>query len=178
MKQLKELWTLVNNWLGNGKKCIIGLVFFLVGFVMNWFSHPVEGLSQIPFTLMTAGGLCLVNALFSKWTDKNINLLFFVLAFICVMDLGIVLHDGYCYLCLHSFFMGIKLCPFAVGRSRRCCQEDCNVVFGNGLQCRDYGSSVCWFDLAGIVKSVDSFSETTLFVLKVKKSCIFKRKFS
>lgn len=53
MKQLKELWTLVNNWLGNGKKCIIGLVFFLVGFVMNWFSHPVEGLSQIPFTLMT-----------------------------------------------------------------------------------------------------------------------------
>ena len=49
MKQLKELWTLVNNWLGNGKKCIIGLVFFLVGFVMNWFSHPVEGLSQIPF---------------------------------------------------------------------------------------------------------------------------------
>ena len=25
MKQLKELWTLVNNWLGNGKKCIIGL---------------------------------------------------------------------------------------------------------------------------------------------------------
>ena len=54
MKQLKELWTLVNNWLGNGKKCIIGLVFFLVGFVMNWFSHPVEGLSQIPFTLMTA----------------------------------------------------------------------------------------------------------------------------
>ena len=86
MKQLKELWTLVNNWLGNGKKCIIGLVFFLVGFVMNWFSHPVEGLSQIPFTLMTAGGLCLVNALFSKWTDKNINLLFFVLAFICVMQ--------------------------------------------------------------------------------------------
>lgn len=76
------------------KKCIIGLVFFLVGFVMNWFSHPVEGLSQIPFTLMTAGGLCLVNALFSKWTDKNINLLFFVLAFICVMDLGIVLLDG------------------------------------------------------------------------------------
>ena len=94
MKQLKELWTLVNNWLGNGKKCIIGLAFLLVGFVMNWFSHPVEGLSQIPFTLMTAGGLCLVNALFSKWTDKNINLLFFVLAFICVMDLGIVLLDG------------------------------------------------------------------------------------
>lgn len=94
MKQLKELWTLVNNWLGNGKKCIIGLAFLLVGFVMNWFSHPVEGLSQIPFTLMIAGGLCLVNALFSKWTDKNINLLFFVLAFICVMDLGIVLLDG------------------------------------------------------------------------------------
>ena len=94
MKQLKELWTLVNNWLGNGKKCIIGLAFLLVGFVMNWFSHPVEGLSQIPFTLMTAGGLCFVNALFSKWTDKNINLLFFVLAFICVMDLGIVLLDG------------------------------------------------------------------------------------
>ena len=43
---------------------------------------------------MTAGGLCFVNALFSKWTDKNINLLFFVLAFICVMDLGIVLLDG------------------------------------------------------------------------------------
>ena len=32
--------------------------------------------------------------MFSKWTDKNINLLFFVLAFICVMDLGIVLLDG------------------------------------------------------------------------------------
>ena len=38
MKQLKELWTLVNNWLGNGKKCIIGLAFLLVSFVINWFS--------------------------------------------------------------------------------------------------------------------------------------------
>ena len=33
MKQLKELWTLVNNWLGNGKKCIIGLAFLLVGLI-------------------------------------------------------------------------------------------------------------------------------------------------
>lgn len=94
MKQMKELWILVNNWLGNGKKCMIGLVFLLVGFAINWFSHPAEGLSEIPFVLMVAGGLCLVNALFSKGTGKNINLLLFVLAFICMMDLGIVLLDG------------------------------------------------------------------------------------
>ena len=178
MKQLKELWTLVNNWLGNGKKCIIGLVFFLVGFVMNWFSHPVEGLSQIPFTLMTAGGLCLVNALFSKWTDKNINLLFFVLAFICVMDLGIVLLDGDFSQFTTMVTVTCACTGFSWALNFALLQSVEVDGAANGLQCRDYGSSVCWFDLAGIVKSVDSFSETTLFVLKVKKSCIFKRKFS
>lgn len=90
MKQLKELWNTCKQLAWQWQKNAHWFGVFLVGFVMNWFSHPVEGLSQIPFTLMTAGGLCLVNALFSKWTDKNINLLFFVLAFICVMDLGIV----------------------------------------------------------------------------------------
>jgi len=50
MKQLKELWTLVNKLAWHGKKnCIIGLVFFLVGFVMNWFSHPVEGLLRFRY---------------------------------------------------------------------------------------------------------------------------------
>ena len=94
MKQLKEIWNLVFNWLGNGKKVMIGIAFLLIGFVWNYFSHPAEGLAQVPFVIMLTGGLCLVNALFSKLTETNINPLLFALIYITMMELGIALMGG------------------------------------------------------------------------------------
>ena len=81
MKQIKDTWNLVFRWLGNGKKVVIGLAFLLIGYGWNYLSHPAEGLSQVPFVIMLAGGLCLVNVLFSKVTEKNINPLLFVLIY-------------------------------------------------------------------------------------------------
>lgn len=94
MEQFKEIWKLVFNWLGNGKKVIIGVGFLLVGFVWNMAGRSTHTLEQIPFIIMAAGALSLVNALFSKWTKQNINLLFFVLIYICIMELGIYLMGG------------------------------------------------------------------------------------
>ncbi len=94
MKQVRETWNLIFNWMGNGKKVIMGIAFLLVGFVWNYFSHPLEGLAQVPFIVMLTGGLCLLNAFFSKVTDANINLLFFVLIYISMMELGIALMAG------------------------------------------------------------------------------------
>lgn len=94
MKQFKETWELIFNWLGNGKKTIIGLGFLVIGFFWNMAGQSVHTLEQVPFIIMVTGGLCLVNALFSKLTDQNINLLFFVLIFISIMELGIYLMGG------------------------------------------------------------------------------------
>ena len=94
MKQIKETWNLVFNWLGNGKKVMIGIAFLLIGAVWNYFSHPAEGLAQVPFVIMLTGGLCLVNALFSKLTVTNINPLLFVLIYVTMMELGIALMGG------------------------------------------------------------------------------------
>lgn len=94
MEQFKETWKLVFNWLGNGKKTMIGVGFLVVGFFWNMASQSGHTLEQIPFIIMVTGILCLVNALFSKLTEQNINLLFFVLIFICIMELGIYLMGG------------------------------------------------------------------------------------
>lgn len=94
MKQIKETWNLVFNWLGNGKKVLMGIGFLLIGFLWNYLSHPAEGLEQLPFLIMLTGGLCLVNALFSKLTETNINPLFFALIYIVIMELGIALMGG------------------------------------------------------------------------------------
>lgn len=94
MKQFKEIWDLIFNWLGNGKKVIIGIGFLVIGFVWNMTSQSIHTLEQVPFIIMVTGGLCLVNALFSKLTEKNINVLFFVLIFVCIMELGIYLMAG------------------------------------------------------------------------------------
>ena len=60
MKQIKETWNLVFNWLGNGKKVLMGIGFLLIGFLWNYLSHPAEGLEQLPFLIMLTGGLCLL----------------------------------------------------------------------------------------------------------------------
>lgn len=91
MEQFKETWNLIFNWLGNGKKTIIGVAFLLIGFLWNMASQPAHTLEQVPFIIMVTGGLSLVNALFSKLTEQNINLLFFVLIYVCIMELGIYL---------------------------------------------------------------------------------------
>ena len=75
-KQLAWQWKKMHHWFGVSPR---------------WFCHElVFSSGRGTFS----DSVYLVNALFSKWTDKNINLLFFVLAFICEMDLGIVLLDG------------------------------------------------------------------------------------
>lgn len=94
MKQLKEAWNLVFGWLGNGKKTIIGIAFVVVGFLWNYFSESSESLQHMPFVVMMAGALCLVNALFSKLSGENINLLFFILIFVVILELGVYLMGG------------------------------------------------------------------------------------
>lgn len=91
MKQVKETWDLIFNWLGNGKKTIMGIGFLLIGFLWNHFSGSSEALQQLPFIIMLTGALCLVNALFSKLIKANINLLLFILIFIVIMELGMYL---------------------------------------------------------------------------------------
>lgn len=91
MKQVKETWNLIFNWLGNGKKTMIGVGFLLIGFLWNYYSGSSETLLQIPFIIMLTGALCLVNALFSKLIKTNINLLLFILIFVVIMELGMYL---------------------------------------------------------------------------------------
>ena len=91
MKQVKEMWNLVFNWLGNGKKTIMGIGFLIVGIIANVIANPNGGLAQFPFVLMMIGALCLVNALFSKLSGCNINLLLFILVFVVIIELGIYL---------------------------------------------------------------------------------------
>lgn len=94
MEQWKETGKLIFNWLGNGKKTIIGVGFLLIGFLWNMAGSSVHTLEQIPFIIMVAGALSLVNALFSKLTAQNINLLLFVLIYVCILELGIYLMGG------------------------------------------------------------------------------------
>lgn len=94
MKQFKETWNLVFNWLGNGKKTMMGAGFLVIGFLWNMAGQSTHTLEQVPFIIMVTGSLCLVNALFSKLTEQNINLLLFVLIYVCIMELGIYLMGG------------------------------------------------------------------------------------
>lgn len=87
MEQIKEIWNLVFNWIGNGKKMIMGGCFLIAGIIGQSMSEKT--LAQIPFILMAMGVLCFVNALFSKITKKNINLLLFLLINILVAEIGI-----------------------------------------------------------------------------------------
>lgn len=87
MEQIKEAWNLVFNWIGNGKKMIMGGCFLIAGIIGQSMSEKT--LAQIPFILMSMGVLCFVNALFSKITKKNINLLLFLLINILVTEVGI-----------------------------------------------------------------------------------------
>lgn len=91
MEQVKEMWNLVFNWLGNGKKTIMGIAFLLVGMIANVIAKPDGGLARLPFILLMVGALCLVNALFSKVSGCNINLLLFILVFVAIIELGIYL---------------------------------------------------------------------------------------
>jgi len=94
MKQFKEIWELVFNWMGNGKKTAMGIGFLVIGFLWNYAFQSDRTLGQIPFVIMLAGGLCLVNALFSKLTNENINVLLFILIYVVMMELGIYLMGG------------------------------------------------------------------------------------
>lgn len=91
MKQIKETWNLIFHWLGNGKKLIIGIGFLVIGFLWNYGSESSEALQQLPFIIMLAGALCLVNALFSKLLQTNINVLCFILIFVVILELGMYL---------------------------------------------------------------------------------------
>lgn len=108
MEQIKEMWDLVFNWLGNGKKAIMGGIFLLIGIIGQSMSDKT--LTQMPFILMAMGLLCYVNALFSKLTKNNINLLLFLLlnVFLTEVSIAAVTADtisettmaGICIICI------------------------------------------------------------------------------
>ena len=91
MKQIEEIWNLVFDWLGAGKKAIMGAGFLVVGSIVNVILQPPEGLTQGSFILLVIGALFLVNALFSHLTKCNINVLYYTLVFVVIMELGIFL---------------------------------------------------------------------------------------
>lgn len=94
MQKAMELWKLIFDWLGNGKKVIMGLVFIVMGVALNWLLKTNSGLTQSAFLFFTIGGLFFVNALFSKLTHCNINVLLYTLVFVVIMELGMYLMNG------------------------------------------------------------------------------------
>ncbi len=93
MKKISKAWNLVFDWLGNGKKIIIGIIFIAVGFVWNFICYSEAGLGQPPLIIMLAGGLLLVNALMSKLVGTNINPLLYILICIVMLELGLFLME-------------------------------------------------------------------------------------
>ena len=91
MKQIGEMWNLVFEWLGTGKKIMMGIGFLVVGILVNLVLQPKAGLTQGSFILFMMGALFLVNALFSKLTQCNINVLYYTLIFVVIYELGIFL---------------------------------------------------------------------------------------
>ena len=89
MESVKEMWNLVFGWFGNGKKMIAGGLFLLVGMIAQSFS--TKTLEQIPFILMAAGLMCFVNALFSKISGHNINILLYLVINVAVVEIGLSL---------------------------------------------------------------------------------------
>ena len=95
MKQLKELWTLVNNWLGNGKK-----MHHWFGVSSRWVCHELvfsSGRGTFSDSVYLDDRRRFVPCQCGCFRSGQIKISIccsFVLAFICVMDLGIVLLDG------------------------------------------------------------------------------------
>ncbi len=77
------------QWIGNGKKMIIGAILLAAGIVGQLLSGRT--LAQIPFVLMGAGLMCFVNALFSKIASCNIHLLLYLIINIAAMELAIAI---------------------------------------------------------------------------------------
>ena len=91
MKKINEMWNLVFDWLGNGKKVMMGIAFILVGTIVNMLVESSSGLAQSAFIFFVMGALFIVNAMFSKITNCNINVVLYTLAFVVIMELGIYL---------------------------------------------------------------------------------------
>lgn len=94
MKKISEMWNLVFDWLGNGKKVMMGAAFIGVGVIVNTVMESSSGLAQSAFLFFAIGALFFVNALFSKMTGCNINVLLYTLVFIVIMELGMYLMTG------------------------------------------------------------------------------------
>lgn len=84
MEQTKELWNLIFNWFGNGKKMILGTGLLVAGIIGQIISDKT--LAQLPFVLMATGVLCFVNALFSKITSHSINILIFLVINVVMIE--------------------------------------------------------------------------------------------
>lgn len=87
MEQIKEMWQLVFEWLGNGKKMILGSGFLLIGIIGQALSGAI--LEQGPFLFMSIGLMCFVNALFSRLASSNINLLLYLMINLLAAEIGI-----------------------------------------------------------------------------------------
>lgn len=93
MKQIKEMWNLVFEWLGNGKKAIMGLGFLAIGIIVNCIINPAQGITQSTFLLLMIGALLLVNALCSKLAKCNIHAFYYILVFVAIIELAIYLME-------------------------------------------------------------------------------------
>lgn len=89
MKKFSEMWNLIFEWMGTGKKVVMGIGFLVTGAIVNLIIQPKAGLTQGTFLLFMIGALFLVNALFSKLTQCNINVLYYILVFVVILELGI-----------------------------------------------------------------------------------------
>ncbi|MCH5265016.1 MAG: hypothetical protein J1F02_03895 [Lachnospiraceae bacterium] len=89
MEPIEEKRESLFQWIGNGKKMIIGGLLLLAGIIGQILSDRT--LEQIPFILMSAGLMCFVNTLFSKLTDYNIHLLLFLVINIVAMEIGLTI---------------------------------------------------------------------------------------
>lgn len=89
MKYVVEQWNALLEWLGTGKKVMFGIIFFAAGVIVNWLWQPPEGLTHGSFLLLMTGVLFLVNALFSKLCKCNIHIVYFILAFIAILELAL-----------------------------------------------------------------------------------------
>jgi hypothetical protein len=88
-KKILQIWNAVFDWFGNGKKLIVAALFLLAGMIGQSFSQKT--LAQIPFILMAAAVMCVVNALFSKIASYNINILLYLLINVAATEIGLSL---------------------------------------------------------------------------------------
>lgn len=91
MRYIVEQWNALLEWLGTGKKVMLGIIFFIAGVIVNWLWRPPEGLMHGSFLLLMTGVLFFVNALFSKLCKCNIHVVYFILAFIVILELALYL---------------------------------------------------------------------------------------